>query len=150
MTECIPNELPFQSLGSRDVVARFDGGLITSDAGALLLREVEAKFRFIDQFASCFSDHRDPELVEHPLIDLLPPFFPRCYPFLRCARGLETLHGKDEQGAHNALPQALLDLFQGPLVRGPGLGGLVLALAGQGQQEPFRCRACLGRSHRPP
>jgi hypothetical protein len=71
MTECIPNDLPFQSLGSRDVVARFDGGLITSDAGALLLREVETKFRFIEQFATCFSDHRDPDLVEHSLIDLL-------------------------------------------------------------------------------
>lgn len=71
MTQCTPTDLAFQSLGSRDVVARFDGGLITSDAGGLLLREVEAKFHFTEQFARCFTDHRDPELIEHPLVDLL-------------------------------------------------------------------------------
>ena len=52
-------------------MARFDGGAITSDAGGLLLREVEAKFHFIEQFAHCFTDHRDPDLVEHTLLDLL-------------------------------------------------------------------------------
>ncbi len=71
MTECIPPSLAFQQLGSRDVVAAFDGGLITSDAGALLLREVDAKFGFLDQFAACFTDHRAAEFIEHPLVDLL-------------------------------------------------------------------------------
>jgi hypothetical protein len=52
-------------------VAAFDGGHVTSDAGGLLLREVEAKFHFIDQFARSFSDFRDPQLVEHSLVDLL-------------------------------------------------------------------------------
>jgi hypothetical protein len=71
MTQSIPADLHFHKLGSRSVVACFDGGLITSDAGGLLLREVEAKFRFIEQFARCFTDHRDPERTEHPLLDLL-------------------------------------------------------------------------------
>src|SRR3954453_2220886 len=71
MTHCSSPELRFQALGSRDVVGRFDGGPITSDAGGLLLREVDAKFRFLDQFAACFTNYRDPELVEHPLADLL-------------------------------------------------------------------------------
>ena len=71
MTDCTPTDLLFQGLGSRDVVARFDGGAITSDAGGLLLREIDAKFRFIEQFAQCFSDHRDPDLVEHTLLELL-------------------------------------------------------------------------------
>ena len=71
MTQSIPAELSFHNLGSRSVVARFDGGLITSDAGGLLLREVEAKFRFIEQFARCFTDYRDPDRTEHPLLDLL-------------------------------------------------------------------------------
>jgi Transposase DDE domain group 1 len=71
MTECIPPSLAFQQLGNRDVVAAFDGGLISSDAGALLLREVDAKFGFLDKFAACFTDHRDTELIEHPLVDLL-------------------------------------------------------------------------------
>jgi Transposase DDE domain group 1 len=71
MTECSPNLFGFQDLGPRQVVAAFDGGKITSDAGGLLLREVEAKFGFIERFAGCFTDHRDPDLVEHPLVDLL-------------------------------------------------------------------------------
>lgn len=71
MTDCTPSGLRFQPLGRRDVVAHFDGGPVTSDAGGLLLREVEAKFHFVDQFAACFTDHRDPGLVEHTLPDLL-------------------------------------------------------------------------------
>jgi hypothetical protein len=71
MTQCNPSELFFQDLGPREVVARFDGGQVTSDAGGLLLREVEAKFQFIEQFARCFTDHRDPDLVEHTLAELL-------------------------------------------------------------------------------
>jgi hypothetical protein len=71
MTQCIPSLFTFQNLGCREVVAAFDGGKVTSDAGGVLLREVDAHFGFIDQFARCFTDHRDPELVEHPLADLL-------------------------------------------------------------------------------
>jgi len=71
MTQCTPTLFDFQSLGNREVVARFDGGKVTSDAGGLLLREVEAKFGFIAQFTRCFTDHRDSELVEHTLEELL-------------------------------------------------------------------------------
>jgi hypothetical protein len=71
MTQCNQQQLLFQDLGSREVVARFDGGKVTSDAGGLLLREIEGKFHFIAQFARCFADHRDPELVEHTLEELL-------------------------------------------------------------------------------
>lgn len=71
MTECIPPSFAFQQLGNRDVLAAFDGGHITSDAGALLLREIDSQFGFLESFAACFSDHRDEELIEHPLVDLL-------------------------------------------------------------------------------
>jgi hypothetical protein len=71
MTQCNPSPFTFQDLGSRDVLASFDGGLVTSDAGALLLREIDLKFHFLDSFAQCFTDHRDPDLIEHPLVDLL-------------------------------------------------------------------------------
>jgi hypothetical protein len=71
MTECIQDTFAFQDLGNRQVSARFDGGFITSDGGALLLREIDAKFSFLDRFARCFTDHRDPDLIEHPLADLL-------------------------------------------------------------------------------
>jgi hypothetical protein len=72
MTQCNQETLLFQDLGAREVVASFDGGKVTSDGGGLLLREVEARFNFIAQFArACFIDYRDPELIEHPLQDLL-------------------------------------------------------------------------------
>jgi hypothetical protein len=71
MTQCTPDELTFQPLGHRAVTARFDGATITSDAGGLLLREVEAKFHFLGQFARCFTDFRDPDLTEHTLGQLL-------------------------------------------------------------------------------
>lgn len=71
MTQCTPTLFDFQKLGTREVVAAFDGGKVSSDGGGLLLREVEAKFGFIAQFAQCFTDHRDPELVEHSAEELL-------------------------------------------------------------------------------
>jgi hypothetical protein len=71
MTECNPTPLFFQDLGSRQVIAAFDGGKVTSDAGGLLLREVECKFQFVERFACCFTDHRDPDLIEHTVLDLL-------------------------------------------------------------------------------
>jgi len=70
-TQCTTPDLLFEPLGARHVVASFDGGAVTSDAGGLLLREVEARFRFVEQFARCFSDHRDPDRVEHTLPQLL-------------------------------------------------------------------------------
>lgn len=70
-TECNAREFDFQALGSRTVTARFDGGAITSDAGGLLLREVEAKTGIIRRLAACFDDHRDSELVEHTVYELL-------------------------------------------------------------------------------
>ena len=71
LTECNPRGFDFQGLGSRTVTARFDGGAISSDAGGLLLREVEAKTGILRRLATCFDDYRDPELVEHTVYDLL-------------------------------------------------------------------------------
>lgn len=70
-TECTQRAFDFHAVGGREIVARFDGGRVTSDGGALLLREVEERFGFIERFAACFTDHRDPESIEHPLVDLL-------------------------------------------------------------------------------
>ncbi len=71
MTECNTQPLLFQPHGRREVVAGFDGGTITSDAGGLLLREVEQRFGIIRQFAGCFTDHRDQDLVEFSVEELL-------------------------------------------------------------------------------
>lgn len=70
-TECRPQPFLFQGLGARAVVAAFDGGTITSDAGLLLLRELESKRRILRLFASAFRDHRDPALIEHTVEHLL-------------------------------------------------------------------------------
>ena len=51
--------------------ARFDGGKITSDAGVLLLREVERGTGLIAGLAECFRDHRDARLIEHTVEELL-------------------------------------------------------------------------------
>jgi hypothetical protein len=53
------------------VVARFDGGRITSDGGVLLLREAAERTGLLRQFAQCFTDHRDPELIEHTVEELV-------------------------------------------------------------------------------
>jgi len=70
-TECSVKEFDFQALGNRAVTARFDGGAITSDAGGLLLREVEARTGILRRFAACFTDYRDPDLVEHTIYELV-------------------------------------------------------------------------------
>jgi len=71
MTECKQNDLRFHGLGRRDVVARFDGGAITSDAGGALLRELEDRTGILQRFSDCFTDHRDPDLIEHTVLDLI-------------------------------------------------------------------------------
>ena len=64
-TECIAGPIAFQEVGRRAVVAQFNGGTLTSDAGALLLREVEGHTGILQQFTACFRDGRDPTRVTH-------------------------------------------------------------------------------------
>jgi hypothetical protein len=64
-TECNPTLFEFAPVEGRQVVAAFDGGAITSDAGALLLGETDRAIRLTERFAGCFTDARVPELVEH-------------------------------------------------------------------------------------
>jgi hypothetical protein len=71
VAECVTADFDFHPLGRRQVIGRFDGGTITSDAGALLLRELEAKTGLLRRFAECFNDYRDPELIEHSVCDLI-------------------------------------------------------------------------------
>jgi len=71
MTECTQRTLEFQQLGRREITARFDAPAITSDAGGLLLREVDEKFGILEQFAACFDDFRNPKFTAHSLQQLL-------------------------------------------------------------------------------
>jgi len=65
-----PLEAP-QNLGGRELVWRFDGGDITSDGGALVLQKLEQRTGIVRRFAACFTDYRRPDLIEHPLLDLI-------------------------------------------------------------------------------
>jgi hypothetical protein len=60
-----------QKLGGRDLVWHFDGGDITSDGGALVLRKLEQRTGIVRRFAACFTDYRNSKLIEHPLLDLI-------------------------------------------------------------------------------
>ena len=62
-----PKQLEFQGLGRRSVVAAFDGGTISSEGGALLLRELDRRSGILDRFTSCFTDRRNPAYQEHPV-----------------------------------------------------------------------------------
>jgi hypothetical protein len=70
-TQCISEQLRFEAFDGRRVVAAFDGGAVTSDAGALLLRETDRAIGLIDRVAACFRDGRDPGRVVHPLRTLI-------------------------------------------------------------------------------
>lgn len=70
-TECSGKTLQFHPLGQREVRADFNGGTITSDGGALLLREVEKRTRIVERFAACFTDHRRAERIEHTVGELV-------------------------------------------------------------------------------
>ena len=70
-TECSGREYLFPGLGGRIGVARFDGGDITSDGGLPLLARVEQLTGIVGRFARCFTDHRNPALVRHPVSDLV-------------------------------------------------------------------------------
>ena len=63
-TECSPTLFEFPSVEGRRVVAGFDGGAITSDAGALLLGAADRAVRLTERLAGCFYDRRKAELVE--------------------------------------------------------------------------------------
>lgn len=70
-TQCTQEQLEFQGLGARKVQGAFDGGYISSDGGALLLREVDARLGITQRLAACFTDHRRQEFVEHRVLELL-------------------------------------------------------------------------------
>jgi Transposase DDE domain group 1 len=70
-TECSSSYLDFPMVGTRQVVADFDGGDISSDGGALLLRKTEVLTGIIRQFAACFADYRNPDLIEHTVEELI-------------------------------------------------------------------------------
>jgi hypothetical protein len=70
-TQCSQTEMDFGSSGGRKLVGAFDGGAITSNGGVVLLAAADKTLHLCDRLAACFTDHRNPERVEHGLADLL-------------------------------------------------------------------------------
>lgn len=100
MTECTGNPIVFSSLKRQRIVADFDGGRLTSDAGALLLREVDRRIGLTQALAECIDDPRDPAKIRH---DLRPMLTQRIFGI---ALGYEDLN--DHQTLRNDPLMALL------------------------------------------
>ena len=71
MTECNQSSFGFEACGRREIVARFDGGTISSDGGALLLRQTDKRLNLLPRLAECFLDGRNQDLVEHSIQEML-------------------------------------------------------------------------------
>jgi len=71
MTECNQSSFGFEACGRREIVARFDGGTISSDGGALLLRETDQRLNLLARLSECFLDGRNAEQVRHSIREML-------------------------------------------------------------------------------
>lgn len=71
MTECIQSRFRFAKHLRREVVGEFSGGTMSSDGGALLLGETDRKMNLLPRFSQCFLDGRNPDLIEHPVEQML-------------------------------------------------------------------------------
>jgi Transposase DDE domain group 1 len=70
-TDCIADVFGFAPVEGHKVVAAFDGGTMTSDAGALLLGAADRAIGMVDRLARCFADARSPQLIEHEVGTLI-------------------------------------------------------------------------------
>ena len=89
-TECSTQRFDFGAVEKRAVVAGFDGGTITSDAGGLLLGLTDRAIGLVGRFARCFVDGRNPGLIEHEVKTLVGQRV------LALALGYEDLNDHDE------------------------------------------------------
>jgi hypothetical protein len=71
MTDCNQSSFGFEACGKREIVARFDGGTISSDGGALLLRQTDQRLNLLARLAQCFLDGRNQKQVEHSILEML-------------------------------------------------------------------------------
>lgn len=97
----LPESLSFSPLQRRLIQAQFSGGHITSDAGLLLLREIDQKAGISLDLARCLPDERQPGKVQHPMLDMVRQ---RLYS-LAC--GYEDLNDHDSLREDHAFQTAL-------------------------------------------
>jgi Transposase DDE domain group 1 len=89
-TECRQDSFDFGTVAGRAVVGAFNGGVISSDAGALLLGATDKAIGLVRRFAGCFRDGRRAELIEHRIETLVGQRV------LGIALGYEDLNDHDE------------------------------------------------------
>jgi hypothetical protein len=89
-TECRQDSLDFGTVDGRAVVGAFDGGVISSDAGALLLGATDSSIRLVSRFAACFNDARAADSIEHTVATLVGQRL------FAIALGYEDLNDHDE------------------------------------------------------
>ncbi len=70
-TECTSSVADFTGVGNRKVEIDFDGGHLSSDGGVLLLRDMDERLALMERLSGCFTDYRDPDLIEHGVDTLL-------------------------------------------------------------------------------
>ncbi len=117
MTECNRQPLLFSSLKRQKIQADFAGGTLTSDAGGLLLREVDRHVGLVDALTDCLTDPRDPARIRHAQRTLL------AQRIFGLALGYEDLNDHDEL-RHDPLFSVLAEQSpgpQGPLASSPTL-----------------------------
>ena len=100
-TQCKTEQLEFHAFGRREVIGKFDGEMISSDGGALLLREVEQRTGILSRLAQQFTDHRNPERTEHTLDELVTQRV------MAIALGYEDLNDHDALSADQLLAVAI-------------------------------------------
>lgn len=93
-TQCSGERSDAGRVGGRQVAIDFDGGQISSDAGALSLRDVDGTLRLTEQVAACFQYGRDPDLIEHSVRTLV------MRRIVAIALGHEGLNDHDPPRAH--------------------------------------------------
>ena len=71
MTECNQSSFGFKACGKREIVARFDGGTISSDGGAFLLRQTDQRLNLLPRLAECFLDGRNQDHIKHSIVEML-------------------------------------------------------------------------------
>ena len=129
-TRCSATGMAFGRAGGRDLVAAFDGGLVTSESGALLLGATDQAIRLIERFASCFRDGRHPAFVTHQVRSLVGQRI------FGLALGYEDLVDHDDL-RHDPVLGALLGRFErdeaapAPLAGKSTLNRLELGPAGE-------------------
>ncbi|HEY79621.1 MAG TPA: IS1380 family transposase [Caldilineae bacterium] len=90
MTDCNRQAVLFSSLGRQEIRADFAGGTLTSDAGGLLLREVDRQLGLVEALSDCLTDPRDPARIRHEQRTML------AQRIFAIALGYEDLNDHDE------------------------------------------------------